>query len=98
MHVVADPERERAVDLVEIRQRLFHPRGAAAELPQQQVGLELLRPGNHLAAGVDYEAVAVEDKLVLASDEVAEGDRDAVGAGTLGEHALAIGALTAQIG
>jgi len=42
--------------------------------------------------------VAVEDKLVLAADEVAEGECGPVGAGAIGEHLLSLGALAPVIG
>ena len=46
-----------------------------------------------LAVLVDDEAVAVEDELVLAADEVAEDDVGEVVTGTLDQHALALAAL-----
>ncbi len=95
--VVAQAEHERRVDLVEVGQRLLDSRALPAELPEQQVLLELSRPGDDLTVCVDDEAVAVEDELVLASDEIAEGERDPVGARALGEHPLAIAALAAQV-
>ena len=96
--VVAHAEHERLIDLVQVVERLLQPSRRPAELPQQQVGGELPGPGHGLARGVDDEAVAVEDELVLAADEVAEGDRHAVGAGPLREHLLALDALAAQVG
>ena len=47
---------------------------------------------------VDHEGVAVEDELVLAADERAEGDAGDVLAGALGEHPLALGALAGVVG
>ena len=48
------------------------------EVDDHQVLGELSAAGECLAVGGDDDAVAVEDELVLAADEVAEGDRDAV--------------------
>ena len=95
--VVAQAEHERRVDLVQVGQRLLDSRALPAELPEQQVLLELSRPGDDLTVCVDDEAVAVEDELVLASDEIAEGEWDPVGARALREHPLAIAALAAQV-
>ena len=47
---------------------------------------------------VEHERVAVEDELVLAADERAEGDRAEVVAGALGEHPLALEALAGVVG
>ena len=51
-----------------------------------------------LAVVVDHERVAVEDELVLAADERAEGDRAAVVARALGEHLLALEPLAGVVG
>ncbi len=42
--------------------------------------------------------MTVEEQLVLAADKPAESDRDAIFAGSLGEHALALGALAGVVG
>ena len=95
--VVAHPELECRVDLVEVVQRLGDARRAATELPQQEVVGELAGAGDNGPGGVHDEAAAVEDELVLGSDQVAEGDRHAVGAGAVGEHRLSLGALATQV-
>src|SRR6185312_13823378 len=47
---------------------------------------------------VDHDRVAVEDELVLASDQAAEGHAGDVLAGALREHPLALGALAGVVG
>ncbi len=56
----------------------------------EQLLLELPCARDHLALVVDHERVAVEDELVLAADERAEGDRADVVARALDEHPLAL--------
>src|SRR5260370_908499 len=63
------------------------------DVPQEQVLLELGGTRDRRARVVDDEGVAVEDELVLASDEPAEGDAGEVVARPLGEHPLALGPL-----
>ena len=97
--VVAQAEDERLVDLLEVGQRLRHPgRAGGGQLADQQLLLELGGAGDHRAARVDDEALAVEDQLVLAADQVAEGEMGAVGAGAGGEHLLALASLAAVVG
>jgi hypothetical protein len=51
------------------------------------------RPGDDVALGIDDDAVAVEDKLVLAAYGVDPGDPRPVVAGAAGDHRLARGSL-----
>ncbi len=75
--VVAQAEDQRRVDLGQVGQRLGEPaRGGGGDLAEQQLLLELRRAGDHCALRVDDEAVPVEDQLVLAADEVAEGEAE----------------------
>ena len=64
---------------------------------QERLG-ELRRAGDHGAVVVDDERMAVEDELVLAADERAEGDRGEAVAGALGDHLLALAALAGLVG
>ena len=86
--VVAEPEHERRVDLGVVLERLAQRRRAARrrELAEEELLLELGGAGQHLAAGVDHEAVAVEYELVLAADGVAEGEMRPVGPRPFDEH------------
>ena len=58
-----------------------------------QLLVELLAAGDQLAVLVDHQAVAVEDQLVLAADQVAEHDLGEAVAGPLDQHPLALDAL-----
>ena len=77
-------------------------RAAAAacevDVAQQQLLAELGRAGDRGAGVVEHAGVAVEDELVLAADEPAEGDVGDVVAGALGEHPLALAALADVVG
>ncbi len=72
--------------------------GCGVEVADQQLLLELRGPRDRLAGAVEHEGVAVEDELVLAADQSAEGDADAVLAGALGEQALALQPLPGVVG
>ena len=97
-------------ELAYLRQRPAHgraqPRVAQARghrRLQVDVGehepLGELRPAReHRALVVDHQRVAVEHELVLAADEVAEGDRAEVVARALDDHALALEALARVVG
>ena len=96
--VVAKAEDERAVDLGEIGERLGDPaRSGGVEVADEELLLELSRPGDHRAAGVEDEALAVEDQLVLAADEVAEGELGPVASSHGAEELLALAALAAVV-
>ena len=58
------------------------------DVGQQQVLVELGRPGDDLAGGVEHGGAAVEHQLVLAADLVAEGERGGAVVGPGGEHPL----------
>ncbi len=45
-------------------------RGRQVEVDDEQLGHELLRPGHQLPGRVDHDRVAVEDQLVLTSEQV----------------------------
>ena len=60
------------------------------EIDDEQALLEAGRAGDHLALVVEHDGVAVEDELVLAADEVAEGEVRGVVARPGDEHLLAI--------
>ena len=60
------------------------------EVDDQQSLLEPRRPGDHLALVVEHDRVAVEDQLVLAADEVAEGEIRRVVPRPRDEHLLAV--------
>ena len=97
--VVAQSQNQRRVDLVEVSQRLRQRfRRRRRNLANQQLLLELGGAGDQLAAGAGDQALAVEDQLVLAADQVAEGELGAVGARALGEHLLPLAALAAVVG
>ncbi len=68
------------------------------DVADEQLLAELGGAGDGRAGVVDHAGVAVEDELVLAADEPAEGDAGDVVAGALGEHALALGALAGVVG
>ena len=98
-HVVAQAEGERRVDLGQVGQRLGQlARPGGGELANEQLLLELGGAGDHLAGRVDDDAVAVEDELILAADQVAEGEAGAAFAGALGEHRFALATLAAVVG
>ena len=60
------------------------------EVDHEQELLETGRPRDHLTLVVEHDGVAVEDELVLAADEVAEGEVGGVVARAGDEHLLAI--------
>ena len=72
--------------------------GLEVDVADQQLLAELRRARDRLAGVVDHEGVAVEDELVLAADEPAEGHAGEVVARALGEHPLALGALAGVVG
>ena len=61
-------DREATEPLVGVRHR--RGRRREVEVDDEQLGLELPRPAEHGAGGVDHDRVAVEDQLVLSTDEV----------------------------
>src|ERR1700759_5521854 len=63
----------------------------------QQLLLELLGARDRLARVVDDERLPVEDQLVLAADERAEGDACEVVARALGKHRLALCTLACVV-
>ncbi len=65
-------------------------RRVEVDVAHQQLLAELRRAGDRRAGVIDDARVPVEDELVLAADEPAEGDAGEVVAGALGEHALAL--------
>jgi hypothetical protein len=95
--VVAQPELERLVELGRLRQRLRDRSRCAVELADEQLLLELPGAGEDAAATVDEGAAPVEDELVLATDQVAEGERGAAGACAIDQHLLPLIALAARI-
>ena len=97
--VVAQPDAKSLVDLGQIVHRSAQPgRRGAGRSQISSSSRKRGRPRQRVALGVDDEAVAVEDQLVLASDQVAEGERGPVGLGALGDHLLALGRLAAGVG
>ena len=67
--------------------------GDGVEVDHQEVFFELRAAGEDPPAGVDDEAVAVEDQLVLAPDGVAEGHEAAVVGRPLRQHPFPLDAL-----
>ncbi len=63
---------------------------ARLDVEHEQALLETRRASQHLALVVDDDRVAVEDQLVLAADEVAEGEEARVVARARDEHLLAL--------
>ncbi len=74
------------------------PRGLDVDVAHQELLGELRRAGDHVAVVVDHERVTVEDQLVLAADERAEGHRGEAVARALGDHLLALAALAGLVG
>ncbi len=72
--------------------------GLEVDVADQQLLAELRGARDRLAGVVDDEGVTVEDELVLAADERAEGDAREVVARTLREHPLALHALAGVVG
>ena len=69
------------------------------DVAHEQLLAELGRPRERrVRCGRCTTGVPVEDELVLAADEGAEGDAGDVVAGSLGEHPLALGALAGVVG
>jgi hypothetical protein len=103
-HVVANAEGEGRVDLGVLAEAVGEGAGrdlgAGGErhVADEHPRFELRRAGDRLAVGGDDDALAVEDQLVLAAHGVAEGERDPVGAGSLGQHRLPGGCLAAGVG
>jgi hypothetical protein len=72
--------------------------GGWIDIAHHELLAELRAPGNQLAVLVHDEAVPVENQLVLAADEVAEGDVGEIVPSPLHEHPLPLDALSAVIG
>ncbi len=72
--------------------------GVEVDVADEQLLAELGGAGDRRAGVVDHARVPVEDELVLAADESAEGDAGEVVARALGEHPLALGALAGVVG
>ena len=99
--VVAQAEDQRPVDLGEVGERLGDAaRGGGGESRSQtsSSSSNCAARASTPPLGVENEALAVEDQLVLAADQVAEGEVGAVGAGEAGEQLLALAALAAVVG
>src|SRR5712671_5296335 len=72
-------------------------RGVEVDVADEQVLLELCGAGDRLSRVVDDDRVPVEEELVLAADQRAEGDVREVVPGALREHALALASLARVI-
>jgi hypothetical protein len=68
------------------------------DVAHEQLLLELGGAGDRLPGVVDDEGVPVEDELVLATDEAAEGDSREVVARPLGEQSFTFSALALPVG
>ena len=68
------------------------------DVADQQLLLELGRAREQRAGVVDDEGVPVEDQLVLAADQRAEGERGSVLARALADHQLALEPLAGVVG
>src|SRR5262245_59464513 len=77
-HVVAQTENQGGVDLGEVVERLDEKTGLGwGDVADQQFLLKLSRAGEDVALGVNEETVAIEDQLVLSTDQIAESEVDA---------------------
>ena len=70
---------------------------ARVEVDDEQRLLEAGGAGEHLALVVEHDGVPVEEQLVLAADEVAEGEIGRVVAGAGDEHLLAVLGLADEV-
>ena len=68
------------------------------EVAHEQVLGELARAGDRRAGWIQDEGMTVEDKLILAADECAEGDVGVALGGALSKQALAFDPLAGMVG